>query len=89
MLIRFVLILALTFLPFWGGYGLESVLAQNRTCSVRDIIKLVDQGLSRAKIRAQCQKVAVPNCKRTEVIRMAENGKSSRQIYKECGRPSR
>ena len=89
MLFRLWLILGATFIFSVGLSGVEPVLAQTTTCSVRQIIKYVDKGYDRNEIRNRCQKADVPRCSLTQVIRKAENGATLRKIYKDCGRPSR
>ena len=85
MYFRIFFILVWSFVSCAVIYEGRLVLAQ-QTCSVRDIIKMVERGDSRREIRRECSNVDVQRCSLTEVIRMAEDEKTSRQIYKKCRR---
>lgn len=89
---RSVLLVTSALLLF-GALGrlsmLENVQAQSG-CDVRDVIDHVNDGYSRNKIRDRCDdRVDVRKCSLTQVIRMVEDGDSSREIYKRCGKDPR
>ena len=57
-------------------------------CRVRDVIKHVEDGLSRNQIRKEWEnRIDVAKCSLSQVISMVEDGDSARYIYKRCRKP--